>query len=656
MFAKFETKSSRVKGVSFHPTRPWILCSLHDGQIQLWDYRVGTLLETYQEHEGPVRSVDFHPTQPIFVSGGDDYKIRMWNYRQKRCTFALLGHLDYIRTVQFHKRYPWILSASDDQNIRIWNYQSRECLTVLAGHNHYVMSAQFHPTEDLVVSASLDQTIRLWDITNLRVSTQRAPSTYNTAASSVINRLGSEILGVVKFVLEGHERGVNWASFRPDLPMIISGSDDRTIKIWRYNDIRAWETDTLRGHTNNVSCVIFHPKDEYIISDSEDHTIRVWDQNKRTLLQTFLRPHDRYWILAAHRSQSLIAAGHDSGACVFKLRRERIHSVCHNDAIIYLKDRNSIDTTLYYKNLLDGKVTKLFSKTKGPSCDINCKRVMLVNQFNPEEHQLLLFSNNENGQYELVVVPDLNRNINAEINEDSKFGRGLSVCFTSRNKFAVLENNAVVSIRNLENQVTKRVNLPITNVNHIYSSCVAGQIILQTEDSLVFFDYSSGQILGTLAFCNVKKIIWDMKNSRAAVVCKRSISIINKSFKVLCTISEILSVKDAVWDDNGVVLYSTLCQLKYLLPSGEQGIVRSFDSPVYIVRVKNNTLLCFDKAAVYTRIEINPMEYLFKVCSLVCVYPIAGLGARSLQGCHPYYQVPSGRWTSHCGLSPTQGL
>ena len=76
MLAKFETKSSRVKGISFHPTRPWLLCSLHDGQIQLWDYRVGTLLETFDEHDGPVRSVDFHSTQPLFVSGGDDYKIR----------------------------------------------------------------------------------------------------------------------------------------------------------------------------------------------------------------------------------------------------------------------------------------------------------------------------------------------------------------------------------------------------------------------------------------------------------------------------------------------------------------------------------------------------------------------------------------------------
>ena len=35
--------------------------------------------------------------------------------------------------------------------------------------------------------------------------------------------------------------------------------------------------DTLRGHNNNVSCVIFHPKLELIVSNSEDHSIRVWD-------------------------------------------------------------------------------------------------------------------------------------------------------------------------------------------------------------------------------------------------------------------------------------------------------------------------------------------------------------------------------------------
>ena len=155
MLVKFDQKSDRVKGLgkqifpcsphplispascntslplptAFHPRRPWILASLHNGALMLWDYRMNVLVEKFEEHDGPVRSIDFHATMPLFCSGGDDYKIKVWNYQLKRCLFNLLGHLDYIRTVQFHHEYPWLLSASDDQTIRIWNWQSRQCLS-----------------------------------------------------------------------------------------------------------------------------------------------------------------------------------------------------------------------------------------------------------------------------------------------------------------------------------------------------------------------------------------------------------------------------------------------------------------------------------------------------------------------------------------------
>ncbi|KAI4992111.1 hypothetical protein ZWY2020_041974 [Hordeum vulgare] len=69
MLTKFETKSNRVKGLAFHPWRPWILASLHSGVIQMWDYRMGTLLHRFDEHDGPVRGVHFHKTQLLFVSG-----------------------------------------------------------------------------------------------------------------------------------------------------------------------------------------------------------------------------------------------------------------------------------------------------------------------------------------------------------------------------------------------------------------------------------------------------------------------------------------------------------------------------------------------------------------------------------------------------------
>ncbi|PWA42916.1 hypothetical protein CTI12_AA535270 [Artemisia annua] len=54
MLTKFETKSNRVKGLSLHAKRPWILASLHSGVIQLWDYRMGTLIDKFDEHDGPV--------------------------------------------------------------------------------------------------------------------------------------------------------------------------------------------------------------------------------------------------------------------------------------------------------------------------------------------------------------------------------------------------------------------------------------------------------------------------------------------------------------------------------------------------------------------------------------------------------------------------
>ncbi len=81
-----------MKGLSFHPKRPWILSSLHNGTIQLWDYRVGSLLDTFEGHEGPVRGIDFHPSQPLFASGGDDYKFKVWNYKLRRCIFTKQGN------------------------------------------------------------------------------------------------------------------------------------------------------------------------------------------------------------------------------------------------------------------------------------------------------------------------------------------------------------------------------------------------------------------------------------------------------------------------------------------------------------------------------------------------------------------------------------
>lgn len=58
---------------------------------------------------------------------------------------------------------------------------------------------------------------------------------------------------VVKYVLEGHDRGVNWAAFHPTLPLIVSGADDRQVKLWRYNG--KWGKGAGTGQTRRRAWV-----------------------------------------------------------------------------------------------------------------------------------------------------------------------------------------------------------------------------------------------------------------------------------------------------------------------------------------------------------------------------------------------------------------
>ena len=60
------------------------------------------------------------------------------------------------------------------------------------------------------------------------------------------------------------------------------------------SDTKAWEVDTCRGHTGNVLSAIFHPHQDLILSVSDDKTIRVWDLNKRVPVKQFRREHDRF--------------------------------------------------------------------------------------------------------------------------------------------------------------------------------------------------------------------------------------------------------------------------------------------------------------------------------------------------------------------------
>ncbi|KAK3013678.1 hypothetical protein RJ639_009648 [Escallonia herrerae] len=558
MLTKFETKSNRVKGLSFHGKRPWILASLHSGVIQLWDYRIGTLIDKFDEHDGPVRGVHFHNSQPLFVSGGDDYKIKVWNYKLHRCLFTLLGHLDYIRTRTLSYQPLWI---------RLSGFGIFGAMKKKAGS----------PADDI---------LRLGQM--------------NTDFFGGVD-------AVVKYVLEGHDRGVNWASFHLTLPLIVSGADDRQVKIWRMNDTKAWEVDTLRGHLNNVSCVLFHARQEIIVSNSEDKSIRVWDSTKRTVIQSFRREHDRFWILASHPEVNLLAAGHDSGMMVFKLERERPAFSGSGDLLYYVKER-----FLRFYDYSTQKDTQVIPFRRPGSSSLNQGPKTL--SYSPTENAVLICSDIDGGSYELFIVPKDSFSRGDTVQE-AKRGAGGSAFFVARNRFAVLEKSSnQVLVKNLKNEIVKKIAIPVVTDAIFYAG--TGNLLCRGEDRLIIFDLQQRLVLGDLQTSLVRYVVWSTDMESIALLSKHSVIIADKKLVQRCTLHETIRVKSGAWDENGVFIYTTLTHIKYCLPNGDSGIIRTLDVPLYITKIFGNTIFCLDRDGNIRPIIIDSTEYIFKLALL----------------------------------------
>ncbi|MBO5838211.1 MAG: hypothetical protein J6R06_00850, partial [Bacteroidales bacterium] len=76
--------------------------------------------------------------------------------------------------------------------------------------------------------------------------------------------------------LEGHSDWVRSVAYSPDGTKIISGSYDKTIKIW--DAITGQCLKTLEGHSEWVSSVAYSPDGTKIISGSDDCTVKIWGE------------------------------------------------------------------------------------------------------------------------------------------------------------------------------------------------------------------------------------------------------------------------------------------------------------------------------------------------------------------------------------------
>lgn len=184
----------------------------------------------------------------------------------------------------------------DDMLIKLWNWEKGWIgQQVFEGHTHYVMQVVFNPKDNnTFASASLDRTVKVWQL-----------------GSSTAN-----------FTLDGHEKGVNCVDYYHggDKPYLISGADDNYVKIWDYQNKTC--VQTLEGHTQNICAVCFHPELPIILTGSEDGTVRIWHSGTYRLESSLNYGFERVWTIACLRGSNNVAIGYDESSVIVKVGRE----------------------------------------------------------------------------------------------------------------------------------------------------------------------------------------------------------------------------------------------------------------------------------------------------------------------------------------------
>jgi len=346
---KFSASSDRVKCIDQHLTEPWILCSLYNGRVVIYNTQNEAVVKEWEVTEYPVRSAKFICRKQWVICGADDVYLRVFNYNTTEEIKKWEAHVDYIRALAVHPTLPYVISGSDDVTIKLWDWEKNwQCIRVFEGHEHYVMSLCFNPKDtNTFASASLDKTIKVWNL-----------------ASSHPN-----------FTLEGkdgHTKGVNCISYYlgGEKPYLVSGSDDKTVKVWDYQTKAC--VQTIQGHLQYVSSVLYHPEMPLLMSSSEDGTVRIYNSNTYGLVKQLSYGMERCWAISIRVGSNLVALGYDDGVTVVKIGRDSpAASMDETGKIIFAKQNDvmiaNIRTAIDSGSVVDGERIQLARKEMGHS-------------------------------------------------------------------------------------------------------------------------------------------------------------------------------------------------------------------------------------------------------------------------------------------------
>ena len=245
----FMQRSSHVSCAAFHPESNLLVAGMSDGLFGLYEMPDFNNIHKLSISQSDIDFVTINKSGEWLAFGASKLgQLLVWEWQSESYILKQQGHFDSMNALVYSPDGQRIITTADDGKIKVWDIESGFCIVTFTEHTSGVTACEFAKKGNVLFTASLDGSIRAWDLiryrnfrtftapTRLSFSSMAVdPSGEVVAAGSLDSfdiHIWSVQTGQLLDQLSGHEGPVSSLAFAPNGGTLVSGSWDRTARIW----------------------------------------------------------------------------------------------------------------------------------------------------------------------------------------------------------------------------------------------------------------------------------------------------------------------------------------------------------------------------------------------------------------------------------------